>query len=135
MAIESLVAALLVLTIGYCMVLNGRLKRLKTDESAMREMIGELMAATEKAERAIGGLKVTVQECEHTLTDRLRMAEQITAVLDERIGSGERLAAGAAPGPARRKAAAPPPPDAKAVVAAANAFAERLRMRAFGNAA
>ena len=30
--IESLVAALLMLTIGYCMLLNSRLKRLKADE-------------------------------------------------------------------------------------------------------
>jgi hypothetical protein len=29
--IESLVAVLLVLTIGYCMLLNARLKRLKAD--------------------------------------------------------------------------------------------------------
>ena len=31
-AIESLVAILLLLTIGYCMLLNSRLKRLKADE-------------------------------------------------------------------------------------------------------
>ena len=31
-AIESLVSVLLVLTIGYCMLLNTRLKRLKADE-------------------------------------------------------------------------------------------------------
>ena len=30
--IETLVAVLLVLTIGYCMLLNSRLKRLKADE-------------------------------------------------------------------------------------------------------
>ena len=30
-AIESLVAVLLILTIGYCMLLNKRLKRLKAD--------------------------------------------------------------------------------------------------------
>jgi hypothetical protein len=30
--IESLVAVLLILTIGYCMLLNKRLQRLKADE-------------------------------------------------------------------------------------------------------
>ncbi len=30
--IESLVAFLLLLTIGYCVILNSRLKRLKADE-------------------------------------------------------------------------------------------------------
>ena len=34
--IESLVAVLLLLTIGYCVVLNRRLKRLKADEQALK---------------------------------------------------------------------------------------------------
>jgi len=53
-AIESLVAVLLVLTIGYCMLLNSRLKRLKADESSLKATIAELITATEIAERAIG---------------------------------------------------------------------------------
>ena len=32
LVIESLVAVLLLLTIGYCMLLNRRLKRLRADE-------------------------------------------------------------------------------------------------------
>ena len=36
--IESLVAVLLLVTIGYCVVLNGRLKRLKADEQALHEV-------------------------------------------------------------------------------------------------
>ena len=59
LVIESLVAVLLLLTIGYCMLLNRRLKRLRADEQSMRAMIAELITATEIAERAIGGLKVT----------------------------------------------------------------------------
>ena len=55
--IESLVAVLLLLTIGYCMLLNKRLKRLKADEQSLKATIGELITATEIAERAIGGLK------------------------------------------------------------------------------
>ena len=58
MAIERLVAILLMLTIGYCMLLNKRLKRLKADEHSLKATIGELITATEIAERAIGGLKL-----------------------------------------------------------------------------
>jgi hypothetical protein len=58
-AIESLVAILLILTIGYCMLLNTRLKRLKADEHSLKATIAELITATEIAERAIGGLKHT----------------------------------------------------------------------------
>jgi len=36
MVIESLVAVLLVLTIGYCMLLNKRLKRLKAHEQSQK---------------------------------------------------------------------------------------------------
>jgi hypothetical protein len=44
--IESLVAVLLMLTIGYCMLLNARLKRLKADEHSLKATIGELNTAT-----------------------------------------------------------------------------------------
>ena len=55
MIIEILVAILLVLTIGYCMRLNRRLKLLKSDEHSLRATISELVTATEIAERAISG--------------------------------------------------------------------------------
>ena len=38
--IESLVAVLLMLTIGYCMLLNARLKRLKAYEHSLKATIG-----------------------------------------------------------------------------------------------
>ena len=46
LVIEGLVAVLLVLTIGYCMLLNKRLKRLKADEQSLKATIGELITAT-----------------------------------------------------------------------------------------
>jgi hypothetical protein len=136
LTIESLVALLLLLTIGYCLVLNHRLKRLKTDEQAMRQMIAELVAATERAERSIAGLKLTVQESDQTLGERLRTAERLTAALEQQIGAGEKLLGGVS-GVSGVAAAlqAQPAPDAKAMVAAAQAFAERARSRALGRAA
>ena len=74
--IESLVAALLVVTIVYCILLNKRLKRLKADEQSLKATISELITATEIAERAIAGLKVTVRECDQNLGERLRTAER-----------------------------------------------------------
>ena len=64
LAIESLVAILLLLTISYCILLNSRLKRLKADEQALKATISELITATEIAERAIAGLKLTVRDCD-----------------------------------------------------------------------
>ena len=43
--VESFVAVLLMLTIGYCMLLNKRLQRLKADEQSLKATIGELITA------------------------------------------------------------------------------------------
>src|SRR4051794_25294019 len=91
MIIETLVAILLVATIGYCMLLNMRLKRLKADEQSLKATIAELITATEIAERAIGGLKVTVRDCNENLGSRLTAAADITTALDKRLVAGEEL--------------------------------------------
>jgi hypothetical protein len=140
--IESLVAILLLLTIGYSVILNRRLKRLKADEMALKATISELITATEIAERAIGGLKVTVRECDQTLGERLRNAERLSAEMARQLVAGEDVldrvnrlvAAGRAhvnPEPAVPAIAA----DAHATVKAAQAFAARTRYRTQGVAA
>ena len=131
--VETLVAALLLLTIGYCMLLNKRLKRLKADEQSLKATIGELITATEIAERAIGGLKVTVRDCDQNLGAQLAMANELTDRLKKQTLAGEevlhrlsRIALAARPAvPVEddRPAAKP----AKSIVAAAQAFAERRK--------
>jgi hypothetical protein len=132
--IESLVAVLLMLTIAYCVILNSRLKRLKADEQSLKATIAELITATEIAERAVAGLKTTAHECDHTLGERLRTADRCCAELNEQIKSGDvllkrlsRIVAAARPGEGDCEPAAAP--DPKAVAAAAQAFAERARIR------
>ena len=136
--IESLVAILLVVTIGYCTVLNKRLKRLKADEQSLKATISELITATEIAERAIAGLKVTVRECDQDLGERLRTAERFCADMERQLAGGEevlerltRIVMATRPEPV----VAPPPADPRALVAAAQAFAERARSRLDGRAA
>ena len=161
MIIEILVTFLLMVTIGYCMLLNRRLKRLKSDEQSLRATISELVTATGIAERAISGLKLTVQECDLGLGARLGVAERLTAELDRDIAAGKEVvdrlaqiiaAAGGAATAAGRASVrvagnagsvaqwqsaltAPPRQDAQAVAAAAQAFAERLRAKVNGRAA
>jgi len=86
--VETLVAALLLLTIGYCMLLNKRLKRLKADEQSLKATIGELITATEIAERAIGGLKVTVRDCDQNLGAQLAMANEMSDRLRKQTLAG-----------------------------------------------
>ena len=145
--IEILVAILLALTIGYCILLNKRLTRLKSDEQALKATISELITATEIAERAIAGLKLTVRDCDQNLGERLRTAERFSADMERQLMAGEEVLhrlvriVGAARGepveaaPEPEIAAAPSPPDPYAMVAAAQAFAERARSRLGGRAA
>ena len=76
--VETMVSVLLLLTILYCVRLNNQLRLLKADEQSLRATISELITATEIAERAIAGLKVTVHECDVGLGQRLNRAEAMT---------------------------------------------------------
>jgi Domain of unknown function (DUF6468) len=141
LVIESLVAILLVLTIGYCIVLNSRLKMLKADEQALKATISELITATEIAERAIAGLKLTVRDCDLSLGERLRDAEHVSGEIAYQLDEGKavlgrltRIVQAARP-----QGATPPVaaigPDVQAIAEAAQAFAARARLRPPGVAA
>ena len=140
LTIESLVAVLLLVTIGYCMLLNNRLKRLKADEHSLKAVIGELITATEIAERAIGGLKHAVRDVNENLGNQLAAATSMSEHLKRQLGECDqvvrrlsRIAIAARPQsavepepePARRPPAKVS--SARAVAAAAEAFSERRR--------
>jgi hypothetical protein len=132
-AIESLVAMLLLLTIGYCMLLNRRLKRLKADEHSLKATIAELITATEIAERAIGGLKHTVRDVNENLGNQLASAAQMSQQLKIHLAEGDnvirrlsRIAVAARPA-AGPEPEAPNVSAAQAVAVAAQAFSVRRR--------
>ncbi len=138
LAIESLVAVLLILTIGYCMVLNARLKRLKADEHSLKAVIAELITATEIAERAIGGLKHTVRDVNENLGSQIVSATQLSDQLRKQIAESDhvvrrlsKIAIAARPPsasePEAPKVSTANVSSAKAVAAAAQAFSDRRR--------
>ena len=138
--IESLVAVLLMLTIGYCFLLNKRLLRLRADEQSLKATISELITATEIAERAITGLKVTVRECDQNLGERLRTAERFSAEMERQLAAGDevldrltKIVIATRPQALAPQAASTP--DPRALAAAAQAFADRARSRIGGQAA
>lgn len=156
LTIESMVAILLLLTILYCARLNRQITGLKSDERAMKTTVAELVIATENAERAIAGLRVTLREAEDTLGTKLRAAEVFAAAMTEHLNAGEDvlgrlrkiayanglLASAEADAEAKPEFDLPPPPaplraapDTRSIAAAAAAFAERARVRANGRAA
>jgi hypothetical protein len=143
--IESLVAVLLMITIAYCMVLNSRLKRLRADEHSLKAVIGELVTATDIAERAIGGLKHAVRDVNENLGNQLASATEMSEHLRRQLSECDhvvrrlsKIAIAARPQNAAQSAAqntglelepaqAPRVSSAKAVAAAALAFSERRR--------
>jgi hypothetical protein len=161
MLIEALVCVLLIATIGYCLKLDRKLKVLKADEQTMRKTIVDLVSATEKAERAVAGLRNLINDCDQSIAGQLREAERHAHDLAEQIRTGDDVIAriarivetarGAPPatahrdasatreqGPAKRPAPMPEPTPQErlaATLAAAQAFAERARRRVDGQAA
>jgi hypothetical protein len=141
--IETLVAILLMITIGYCMLLNSRLKRLRADEHSLKAVIGELVTATDIAERAIGGLKHAVRDVNENLGNQLASATEMSEHLRRQLSECDhvvrrlsKIAIAARPQNAAQSAGqstvlepepAPRVSSAKAVAAAAQAFSERRR--------
>jgi hypothetical protein len=148
---DFLVAVLLTATIITSVRLSRRITRLKADESSMRKTIGELMLATETAERAIGGLRTTLGDCDRTLAERLRTAERYAADLSEQVEAGNAVMSRiaqivessrqvAAIRPEAQKASDEPAKTVhserlSAAAAAAQALAERAARRLEGTAA
>ncbi len=131
--IESLVAVLLLVTIGYCMLLNKRLQRLKADEHSLKAVIAELITATEIAERAIGGLKLTVRDVNENLGSQIASANQLSDHLRKQLGEADhvvrrltQIAIAARPATAAPEPA-PKASSARGIAAAAQAFSERRR--------
>jgi chromosome segregation ATPase len=133
---------LLVLTIGYCMLLNKRLKKLKADEQSLKATIGELITVTEIAERAIGGLKHTVRDVNENLGAQIHAATALAEQLKAQLSEGDavvrrlsKIAIAARPLAAQAEPEVPAAPmapaarvsAARANAAAAQAFAERRR--------
>ncbi|WP_404403230.1 DUF6468 domain-containing protein [Pelagibacterium halotolerans] len=87
--IEGAVAVLLATTIGYCVLLNRRLKKLHSDREALQQMIGDLVQATNMANGAIKGLKQTAIETDEMLNQKLNHAERFAIELANHVNSGQ----------------------------------------------
>lgn len=91
MIVETLVAILLATTIGYCVILNQRLKRLHADRDQLRKMVADLVNATNLANAAIKELRNTAQEAELVLDARLGEAERFGIELASHVSAGQQI--------------------------------------------
>lgn len=129
LVIESIVALLLVITIGYCILLNRKLQRLQADRSALQQMIADLVGATNMANTAIGGLREAAVEADETLGRRLAEAERFALELAKHVDAGnavvDRIARITAAAGATRR----PAPEPQKARSALDALTEHQRRR------
>lgn len=87
--VEGSVAILLLLTIFYCVILNNRLKKLHADRDVLRQMVSDLVQATNLANSAIKGLREAASDAEVTLGTRLNEADRFAIELANHVSAGQ----------------------------------------------
>jgi hypothetical protein len=87
--VEGLVSILLILTIGYSILLNERLKHLHADRDALKQTVADLVMATDKANEAIRALRLTANETELSLGAQLNEAARFAVELANHVTSGQ----------------------------------------------
>jgi hypothetical protein len=147
--IELVVVVLLGFTVAYCIILDRRLQRLRADDKSMRQTVVDLGLATERAERAIDGLRQGLNSWEGEFGTRMKAAETANIELEETIKAGgevldriSRIVTGAKRAMVEIETRqAPeivphiPATPAVSTAAAAEAFALRVRQRMLDQAA
>ena len=88
---ETAVAILLATTIGYCIILNQRLKSLHADRDTLRKMVTDLVQATTLANAAVHELKTAALEADMVLNGRLEEAEKFGIELANHVTAGQQL--------------------------------------------
>ncbi len=112
LALNGIIAALLVATIAYCVILSRRLRDLRDSRGEFVELIKTFDTATERAEAGLSELRKASKESGATLDERIKAARALSddlAFLVERGGPiADRLAGKT--GDARKPASSPPRP-------------------------
>jgi hypothetical protein len=89
--VEGAVAILLATTIGYCIILNQKLRRLHADRDALRKMVTDLVQATSLANSAVQELKQAAHEADTVLNGRLEEAERFGIELANHVAAGQQV--------------------------------------------
>ena len=91
MLVEGSVTILLAVTIGYCALLNHRLKRLHGDREMLAKMVGDLVQATSLANAAVMELKTAALQADASLQDRIAEAGKCETELAGQVAVGSQL--------------------------------------------
>lgn len=90
--VDGLVAILLIVTIFYCLLLDRRLRALRSGQDGLKSVIAELDVATARAERAIGQLSALGSRETQGLEKAMRDARTLSDELSLMVEAGNNLA-------------------------------------------
>lgn len=90
--LNIILLVMLAVMIGYCIVLNKRLKDFRTIKQEMGDIIGQLNASTTHAQNSIKEFKNIVLEEEKKLDEKLKRAAELADELDMINETGSNLA-------------------------------------------
>ncbi len=112
--LESLVAVLLIVTIGYCYILNRRLAALRHGQNEMHIVVRDLNEAADKARLSVDQLRSNSLSISGDLSEKLKAGRAIADELGMIVESGNSLADRLAGTPASSRPAGrkPEPLDA-----------------------
>ncbi len=90
--LDGLVVVLLGATIFFCVILDRRLKAMRSGQDGLKAIIDQLNTATARAELSIGQLKQVSGDMDAGLNERVRQAQTVMDELSVMVGSGQNLA-------------------------------------------
>lgn len=89
--LDILVAILLVVTIGYAVVLNRRLRVLRRDKEELAKLSGSFGEATMRASESIGLLRVTADELQSRIDSAQELRDDLKFLIERGGGTADRL--------------------------------------------
>lgn len=90
--LELVVCLFLAATIAYCAIIDRKLRAMRAGQDGMRELIGDLGAATQDAVMAIEGLKRASEQSGNELAESIRQAKMLSDELSVMVEAGRRIA-------------------------------------------
>lgn len=90
--LEPLLATLLGATLVYCVILERRLRNLRTDQTELIAALSTLNRAIAGAEHSVAALKTAAAEAGEELSTKLTPARALVDELSLLTASGERIA-------------------------------------------
>lgn len=92
LAVDLLVAGLLIATIVYCFLLNRRLDGLRAGHAELRGLIADFNKATEKARSGVANMKAAAEDAGRNLQEQTSKARGLADELAFMNETGGRLA-------------------------------------------